>query len=125
LYQARRWFRTLGDDPYPPRHRTQSLQIQNESKNNLKDTRMFKNMVQGTALHSLTRLLGALPQVQRAIQLDRTGQYKAAWDTVTSLWHSEALRYWDKRGDQSHSARFIGAVQQLHRFILEHQGESA
>ena len=85
---------------------------------------MFKHVVQGATLHSLIHLLRALPQVQRAIELDRTGQYKNAWNTVTRLWQIDALRYWDRLGDQSDSMRFIGAMQQLHRFILAQQGAS-
>lgn len=65
----------------------------------------------------------ALPIIQRAIQLDRTGKYKEAWNLVTFIWRNDELRNSDKVGDEETSNKFIKAVQLLHRFFLDKQGE--
>ncbi len=82
---------------------------------------MFKSGVQVNTLHNLTRLLQEVPAIQRAIRLDRTGTYIKAWNTITSLWQKDELRYWDKLGEEHDSERFMGAVKLLHTFILNQQ----
>jgi hypothetical protein len=57
--------------------------------------------------------------------LDRTNSYKEAWNTITSLWRNDELRYSDKLGDEKDSRRFLEAVEKLHQFILEKQGKSS
>ena len=86
---------------------------------------MFKRGVQGDTLHNLTHLLREVPAIQRAIMLDRTGAYKKAWNTITSLWQKDELRYWDKLGDEVSSKHFIDSVKVMHRFILSQQGEAS
>jgi len=73
LHDAGRWAGAIYLGGYAIECSLKALICFNERKNNLKDTRMFKNVVQASTLHSLTHLLGVLPQVQRAIELDRTG----------------------------------------------------
>jgi hypothetical protein len=85
---------------------------------------MFRKGVSGVALHDLTHLLAELPVIQRTITLDRTGRYKEAWNIVTSLWHKDVLRYWDRGGNRQNGERFMSAMQMLHNFILRQQGET-
>lgn len=92
--------------------------------NNFKETRIFKNGLQGSDLHNLIKLLGCLNSLQRSIQLDRTNTYKEGWNTITSLWRNDELRYSDKLGNEQDSRRFIQSVENLHRFILEKQNAS-
>jgi hypothetical protein len=95
-----------------------------EDKYNFKDTQVFKGGTQGATLHNLTRLLSALPSLQRAIKTDRNGVYKQAWQTITDLWQKDELRYWDKVGNENDSTRFIEAVKVIHRYILSELGEA-
>ena len=81
--------------------------------------------MQGASLHNLTTLLNGLPVVQRTVQLDRTGTYKQAWRVISSVWRNNELRYSDKTGDEQSSEKFIQAVQTLHRFLLDKQGETS
>lgn len=81
--------------------------------------------LQGSELHSLAKLLRDMPEVQRAITLDRTSVYRDAWNTVSSLWRNDELRYSKKMGDEEESKRFIQAVQLLHKFILTQQNEAS
>lgn len=97
----------------------------NNKVNNVKDTHLFKRGVTGAALHNLTTLLNELPTIKRAITLDRTGVYKEAWNTITSLWEKNALRYWDKVGDSHECDQFIQAINVLHAFILGEQREAS
>ncbi|WP_164929235.1 hypothetical protein [Gloeobacter violaceus] len=90
---------------------------------NLKDTQTYKKILQGYDLHNLSLLLGAIPSLQRAINLDKTGQYKRAWKTVTSVWLSGDLRYSKHNGTASDSRPFVESVKVLHKFILERMGE--
>ncbi len=76
-------------------------------------------------MHSLIHLLQETSALQRAIMLDRTGQYKTAWNIITSLWQKDELRYWDKLGSEDDCQRFIDAVKLIHNFILDQQGESS
>lgn len=93
--------------------------------NNFRETRSFKKGLQGSDLHNLTKLLECLASLQRTISLDRTNSYKDAWNTITSLWRNDELRYSDKLGDEKDSRRFLDAVEKLHQFILEKQGKSS
>jgi len=97
----------------------------NEGVNSIKDTRLFKQSNSGATLHSLTILLDSLPAIKRAISLDQTGRYKEAWNTITRLWKKDALRYWDKTGDNHECERFIRAIKVIHDFILSQQGEAS
>ena len=63
--------------------------------------------------------------VQRTIQLDRTGTYREAWNLVSSVWRNDELRYSDKTGEEEVSKKFIKAVETLHGFLLDKQGEAS
>ncbi len=76
-----------------------------------------------TRLVHLLKLLESLPSLQRNIESDRTNSYKNAWNTVTRLWHNDQLRYSDKQGKENDSEGFIQAVELLHRYLLDQQGE--
>ena len=102
-----------------------SLICHEEGQSNFKDTRIFKNRLQGASLHSLTKLSENLPVIQRTIQLDRTGVYKEAWNLILSVWRNDELRYSDKMGDEESSKKFIQAVKTWHQFLLDKQGEAS
>jgi hypothetical protein len=94
-----------------------------EGKNNFKDTKVFINKeLQGATLHDLSKLLQKLPTLQRAIKYSYNGRYKDAWNTITSFWQKDKLRYWNKIGNESDSKHFIEAVKMIHGMILSHQG---
>lgn len=100
-----------------------SLICYNENTNNIMDTRFFQKGVQGVTLHDLRLLLRELPDLQRAITTDRTGKYKAAWNTITTHWQKDHLRYWDRIGDEQICEQFLEAIKLLHTYLLQHQGE--
>lgn len=100
-----------------------SLICYNENTNNIKDTRFFQRGVQGATLHDLQLLLKELPHLQRAITLDRTGKYRLAWNTITTYWQKDHLRYWDRIGDEQACEQFFDAIKLLHTYLLESQGE--
>lgn len=124
LDSQKRWAGAVYLGGYALECSLKSLICYDEGKNNFKDTATFKKGMQGADLHNLSKLLEALPSVQRYIQLDRTNTYKPAWHTVSSLWRNDELRYSDKQGDEKESRRFIEAVQILHRLLLDKQGET-
>jgi hypothetical protein len=123
LHDQKRWTGAIYLGGYAVECSLKSLICYEEEKSNFKDTRIFKKGSQGSSLHNLTTLLNALPVVQRAIQLDRTGTYREAWNLVSAVWRNDELRYSDKTGDEESSKKFIKAVQTLHRFLLDKQGE--
>ena len=125
LYDARRWTGSVYLGGYAIECSLCALICYQVGKNNLKETRLFKDGLQGASLHNLIRLLGALPSVQRKIELDTTGKLREAWTIITSQWQKDALRYWDRIGDEQDSKRFIDAVKLLHSFILRQQGEAS
>lgn len=123
LRSCKRWAGSIYLGGYAIECSLKSLICHLERKNNFKDTSIFKKGLQGSELHSLTKLLGGLSEVQRAIKLDRTKVYENAWNTVSSLWRSDELRYSEKSGDEAESKRFIEAVKLLHQFFLTRQNE--
>jgi hypothetical protein len=125
LHSCKRWAGSIYLGGYAIECSLKSLICFMERENNFKDTRIFKKGLQGSELHSLTKLLRDLPQIQRAIQLDRTNNYKNAWDTISNLWRNDELRYSEKIGDEKDSKSFIEAVQLLHDFILRQQSETS
>jgi len=125
LYNAGRWAGAVYLAGYAIECSLKALICSNEGKNSFKETRMFKRGVQGDTLHNLIHLLREAPAIQRAIMLDRTGVYKNAWNTITSLWQKDELRYWDKLGDQGTSKHFIDSVKVIHTFVLNQQGEAS
>src|SRR5258708_34422684 len=92
LHQADRWAGAIYLAGYAIECSLKALICSNEGKNSLKETRMFKRGAQGDTLHNLIHLLRETPAIQRAITLDRTGVYKNAWNTITSLWQKYKLR---------------------------------
>jgi hypothetical protein len=123
LHNHKRWTGAIYLGGYAIECSLKSLICYEESKNNFKDTRIFQKGLQAASLHNLTNLLDSLPILQRTIKLDRTGIYKQAWNLVSSVWRNDELRYSDKVGDEENSKKFIEAVQTLHRFLLDKQGE--
>jgi hypothetical protein len=91
--------------------------------NNLKDISSFQTNEKGMLSHNLQQLLRELPEVQRSIEMDRTGGYKDAWKYICDVWNTNHLRYWDKQGEQQAGEKFLAAVKKLHRHILDQQGE--
>lgn len=85
LHKAGRWTGAIYLAGYAIECSLKALICSNEGKNSFKETRMFKRGAQGDTLHNLTHLLRETPAIQRAITLDRTGTYKNAWNTITSL----------------------------------------
>ncbi|MBD2776253.1 hypothetical protein [Iningainema tapete] len=125
LHSQKRWTGAIYLGGYAIECSLKSLICHEEEKNNFKDTKIFQQGLQGASLHNLTTLLSSLTVLQRAITLDRTGKYKDAWNLVSSVWQNDALRYSDKVGDEESSKKFIEAVQTLHRFLLDKQGETS
>ncbi|NES91292.1 MAG: hypothetical protein F6K13_19755, partial [Okeania sp. SIO2B9] len=81
--------------------------------------------LKGSDLHSLIKLLDALPNIQRVIESPQINNpYRQAWITVTSLWKNDELRYSNRMGDETEANKFINAVEILHRYLLSKQGES-
>ncbi len=125
LHNQKRWTGAVYLGGYAIECSLKSLICYEQEKNNFKDTWIFKKGLQGSELHSLTKLLGSIPTLQRAIQLDRTNTYRDAWNTVSSLWRNDELRYSEKMGNEEECQRFIEAVQILHRFLLTKQDEAS
>ena len=125
LYSCKRWRGSIYLGGYAIECSLKSLICYLERTNNFKDTLTFKRLQGGSELHSLVKLLGDLPTVQRAITLYRTNGYGDAWNTVSFLWRNDELRYSEKTGDEQESKRFIQAVQILHQFLLDQQGEAS
>ena len=125
LHSQKRWTGAIYLGGYAIECSLKSLICHEERKNNFKDTKIFQQGMQGASLHNLTTLLNGLPVVQRTVQLDRTGTYKQAWRVISSVWRNNELRYSDKTGDEQSSEKFIQAVQTLHRFLLDKQGETS
>jgi HEPN domain-containing protein len=125
LYQ-KRWSGAMYLGGYAIECSLKSLICYEEGRvNNFKDTRSFKKGLQGSDLHNLIKLLDCLNSLQRSIELDQTNSYREAWNTITSLWQNDKLRYSDKLGNEKDSRRFIEAVEKLHRFILDKQSKAS
>lgn len=124
LHQANRWAGAIYMGGYAVECALKALICHHEGKDNLKGTRGFSG-ISGNSGHNLTSLLSQLPSLQRAIALDRTNGYKPAWDTITTLWQKDHLRYWDKVGKQIDSEKFLRAITIIHRFLLSQQGEAS
>ncbi|MEQ9623790.1 hypothetical protein [Coleofasciculus chthonoplastes] len=125
LHDQGRWTGSIYLGGYAIECSLKSLICYWQGESNFKETRIFKQGLSGSELHSLSKLLVSVPALQRAIQLDRTNHYQNAWNTVSSIWRNDSLRYSEKMGDEKESQRFIQAVTLLHRFILDQQGETS
>jgi len=125
LHSAGRWTGAMYLAGYAIECSLKSLICFMEAKSSFRDTRIFRSGSHNATLHNLSHLLEYLPVLQRAISLDRTGVYKNAWNTITSMWQKDELRYWNKLEDESRCKRFIEAVKVMHQFILSHQGETS
>ncbi|MEG4292538.1 HEPN domain-containing protein [Microcoleus sp. C2C3] len=128
LHQQKRWSGAMYLGGYAIECSLKSLICYEEGPkiNNFKETSSFKKKgLQGSDLHNLIKLLECLASLQRDIKLDRTNSYQEAWNTITSLWRNDELRYSDKLGDEKDSRRFLEAVEKLHQFILVKQGKSS
>lgn len=124
LHEANCWNGAIYLGGYTIECSLTSLICYNEGKTNFKETRAFKDGLQGNSLHNLVKLLAYVPSVQRAIQLDITNTYKSDWGTIQGLWKKDSLRYSEKKGIQQDSERFV-AVKRLHKFLLDQQGEAS
>ncbi|QSV62361.1 MAG: hypothetical protein HEQ26_05935 [Dolichospermum sp. DL01] len=124
LHSQKRWTGAIYLGGYAIECALKSLICYEEEKNNFKDTTVFQK-IQGARLHNLTNLLNELKYIEKSIQLDRSGIYKAAWKLVSSMWDNDELRYSDKLGDEEDSKKFIAAVKILHTFFLARQNEAS
>ncbi|WP_242541052.1 HEPN domain-containing protein [Phormidium pseudopriestleyi] len=123
LFDSHRWTGSMYLGGYAIECSLKSLICYKEEKSNLKETKPFKDGLQGSNLHNLTQLLGNVESIEKAIELDRTKGYKTAWTTVCSLWRSDDLRYSNKLGDEQECKNFIEAVKKIYQLILSQQGE--
>ena len=124
LHGCKRWAGAIYLGGYAIECSLKSLICYEEHKENFKDTSTFQSL-QGASLHNLAKLINASPSVQRIISLDSTGGYKNAWNTITSTWRNDELRYSDKVGNETDSTKFIKAVKELHQLLLRKQGEAS
>ncbi|MFM7363057.1 MAG: hypothetical protein ACKO11_00870 [Cuspidothrix sp.] len=124
LHKQKRWMGAIYLGGYAVECALKSLICYEQNKDNFKDTTVF-NKVQGASLHNLTNLLNELTNIQRSIQLDRSGIYKPAWNLVSSVWRNDELRYSNRDGDEKSSQEFIKAVKILHTFFLAKQNEAS
>ncbi|HEY9893729.1 MAG TPA: hypothetical protein V6D37_18420 [Candidatus Sericytochromatia bacterium] len=125
LHTQKRWTGAIYLGGYAIECSLKSLICHEEGKTNFKETKIFKKGLQGSSLHSLTKVSENLNVIQRAIELDRTGAYKEAWNLILSVWRNDELRYSDKTGDEESSKKFIQAVKTWHQFLLDKQGEAS
>jgi len=125
LQSCKRWCGAIYIGGYAIECSLKSLICHEENKNNFKETSVFKKGLQGASLHNLSILKSKVPSLQRTISLDRTGRYKNAWETITSVWVNDELRYSDKLGDELDSKKFIEAVKMWHQLLLSKQGEAS
>lgn len=126
LQQSARWNGAIYMAGYAIECSLKALICDAEHKNNLQDTKLFKQGVQGAALHNLWFLYDETPlSFRKTIELDCTNTLKNAWKTVTELWQKDELRYGDKQGDKIECERFLEAVRILHSHILPQQGKAS
>lgn len=125
LHNCKRWSGAVYIGGYAIECSLKSLICYEENASNFKDTSVFKQGIQGASMHNLAILFSKVPSLQRTIGLDRTGSYKNAWNTITSVWLNDELRYSDRLGDESDSTKFIEAVRMWHQLLLSKQGEAS
>lgn len=125
LHDQGRWTGSIYLGGYVIECSLKSLICYWEGETNFKDTRVFKQGLSGSELHSLSKLLEKVPPLQRAIELDRTNHYRNAWNTVSSIWRNDSLRYSEKMGNEKESQRFIQAIKLLYQFILAQQDQTS
>lgn len=125
LHSCERWWGAVYIGGYAIECSLKSLICYEESKNNFKETSAFRQGLQGASLHNLSMLFSKIPSLQRTISLDRTGNYRNAWNTIVSVWVNDELRYSDKLGDELDSTKFIEAVKMWHQLLLSKQGKAS
>lgn len=125
LHGCERWWGAVYIGGYAIECSLKSLICYEENKNNFKETSAFRQGSQGGSLHNLAMLFSKIPSLQRTISLDRTGNYRNAWNTIVSVWVNDELRYSDKLGDELDSTKFIEAVKMWHQLLLSKQGEAS
>lgn len=125
LHSCKRWWGAVYIGGYAIECSLKSLICYEENKPNFKETSAFKQGLQGASLHNLAVLFSKIPSLQRTISLDRTGNYRNAWNTIVSIWINDELRYSDKLGEELDSTKFLGAVKTWHQLLLSKQGEAS
>ena len=122
LYNQERWNGAIYMGGYAIECALKSLICVKEGTDNFKNTKVFKEKrLQGSNLHSLTKLLKALPNTHRQIEsLPGHKPYREAWKQVSS-WQNDKLRYSDQKGDKIEAREFIDAVKILHKYFVEEQ----
>lgn len=125
LLEKKRWKGAMYLGGYAIECSLKALICYRERKGSFQDTKMFCRGEQGAILHNLNRLLREISPLERFIATDRSGQYKNAWNTITSLWQHDELRYSDKLGNEEECKRFLDAVKLLYRYILVEQREAS
>ncbi|NEP78969.1 MAG: hypothetical protein F6K17_36115 [Okeania sp. SIO3C4] len=88
LHRQERWNGAIYMGGYAIECALKSLICYNNQTNNFTDTQVFKKGLQGSDLHSLVKLLEALPNIQKVLE---SNSYRQAWITVTSLWRNDKL----------------------------------
>jgi hypothetical protein len=125
LQRSARWNGAIYLAGYAIECSLKALICYGEDKDNLKDTTLFKQGVQGADWHNLWILYRATPLSFRdAFEHDPTNTLKNAWATVVRLWQKDHLRYGHKLGDEKECKQFFEAVKALQAFILRHQEEA-
>lgn len=124
LHKAGHWAGAMYLGGYAIECALKALICYRTRKNNFKETKAYRQ-IDGNSLHNLTLLLAEVPAVQRAITNDQTNTYRPAWYFITKEWKKDQLRYWNKKGNEPDSTRFLAAVKIIHRFLLAHQGETS
>lgn len=125
LHSCERWWGAVYIGGYAIECSLKSLICYEENKNNFKETSAFRQGSQGASLHNLAMLSNKIPSLQRTISVDRTGNYRNAWNTIVSVWVNDELRYSDKLGNELDSTKFIEAVKTWHQLLLDKQGEAS
>ena len=120
LHDKQRWKGAIYMGGYAIECALKSLICFEDGVYNFKDTRTFKKGLKGSDLHSLVKLLEAVPRVQKAIAISEL--YQTAWNTISS-WRNDKLRYSDQQGNKEESQKFIDAVEKLHQYLLSKQGQ--
>lgn len=123
LHNGKRWLGSIYLGGYAIECSLKALICYYEDQDNFKNTSPYKKgNLRGSELHNLTKLLRYSTEVKRVINIDRTGKYQKAWDTVSTLWRSADLRYSEESGNEADSDKFIKAAKELHNLFLHKQG---
>ncbi len=123
LQRAGRWSGAMYLAGYAIECSLKAWVCSHEKRLNFKDTKMFRQLGQGAALHNLNLFLDYLGPLYAIVKNRPDGKYANAWHIITYMWQKDKLRYWDKLGNRDDCKRFLEAVKFMYQFILHSQGE--